>query len=134
MSTQSARGAVAPLRSTLGTIAADSRLGKLKSATRKPGEASFFFYDAFFKNDAVKILPGEYFVDDQDLLIMTTLGSCIAASARIQLFTVSPPISFPASVSPLSRVSNRCMASRCRFSSASHLRISGNSALASSRV
>jgi len=45
----------------------------------RQGEASFFFYDAFFKNDAVKILPGEYFVHDQDILIMTTLGSCIAA-------------------------------------------------------
>jgi chemotaxis protein CheD len=79
MSTQSARGAVAPLRPTLGTTAADSRLGKLKTAARKPGEASFFFYDAFFKNDAVKILPGEYFVYHEDILIMTTLGSCIAA-------------------------------------------------------
>ena len=52
---------------------------KLKSQARKPGEASFFFYDAHFKNDAVKILPGEYFVHDEDMLIMTTLGSCIAA-------------------------------------------------------
>lgn len=56
-----------------------SRLDKLKAAPRKPGEASFFFYDAHFKNDAVKILPGEYFVHNEDMLIMTTLGSCIAA-------------------------------------------------------
>jgi chemotaxis protein CheD len=56
-----------------------TRLELLKTSPRKPGEASFFFYDAFFKNDAVKILPGEYFVYDQDILIMTTLGSCIAA-------------------------------------------------------
>ncbi len=55
------------------------RLSALKSAPRRPGEASFFYYDAHFKNDAVKILPGEYFVDTEDLLIMTTLGSCIAA-------------------------------------------------------
>ena len=59
--------------------AAGSRLEKLKAQTRKPGEASFFFYDAHFKNDAVKILPGEYFVHNEDMLIMTTLGSCIAA-------------------------------------------------------
>ncbi|MCK7498994.1 MAG: hypothetical protein MZW92_57160 [Comamonadaceae bacterium] len=26
-----------------------------------------------------KVLPGEYFVHDEDILIMTTLGSCIAA-------------------------------------------------------
>jgi chemotaxis protein CheD len=57
----------------------DSRLEHLKAQPRKPGEASFFFYDAHFRNDAVKILPGEYFVHDEDLLIMTTLGSCIAA-------------------------------------------------------
>jgi chemotaxis protein CheD len=56
-----------------------SRLEELKAQPRKPGEASFFFYDAHFRNDAVKILPGEYFVHDEDLLIMTTLGSCIAA-------------------------------------------------------
>lgn len=56
-----------------------SRLSQLKAAPRKPGEASFFFYDAHFKVDAVKILPGEYFVHDQDMALMTTLGSCIAA-------------------------------------------------------
>jgi chemotaxis protein CheD len=55
------------------------RLEKLKSGSRKPGEASFFYWDAHFKNDSVKVLPGEYFVHDEDLLITTTLGSCIAA-------------------------------------------------------
>lgn len=54
------------------------RLDRLKARIPKPGEASFFFYDAHFKAEAVKILPGEYFVYDEDLLIMTTLGSCIA--------------------------------------------------------
>jgi len=56
-----------------------TRIEQLKAQPRKPGEASFFFYDAHFKNDAVKILPGEYFVHHEDMLIMTTLGSCIAA-------------------------------------------------------
>jgi chemotaxis protein CheD len=56
-----------------------SRLERLKSAPRRPGEASFFFHDAHFRNDAVKVLPGEFFVHDEDMLIMTTLGSCIAA-------------------------------------------------------
>jgi len=54
------------------------RLTKLKSRVPKPGEASFYFYDAHFKAEAVKILPGEYFVFHEDILIMTTLGSCIA--------------------------------------------------------
>jgi chemotaxis protein CheD len=58
---------------------APSRLERLKAAPRKSGEASFFFYDAHFKNEAVKVLPGEFFVADEDLLVMTTLGSCIAA-------------------------------------------------------
>jgi chemotaxis protein CheD len=56
-----------------------SRLERLKAAPRKPGEAAFFFYDAHFRNEAVKVLPGEFFVHDEDILVMTTLGSCIAA-------------------------------------------------------
>jgi chemotaxis protein CheD len=56
-----------------------NRLDRLKSAPRRAGEASFFYYDAHFKNDAVKVLPGEFFVHDEDMLVMTTLGSCIAA-------------------------------------------------------
>ncbi|HEX2011061.1 MAG TPA: chemoreceptor glutamine deamidase CheD [Roseateles sp.] len=56
-----------------------ARVAQLKAQSRRPGEASFFFYDAHFKNAAVKVLPGEYFVDSEDLLVMTTLGSCIAA-------------------------------------------------------
>ena len=58
---------------------APNRLDRLKSQVRRPGEASFFFYDAHFRNDAVKVLPGEFFVHDEDILIMTTLGSCVAA-------------------------------------------------------
>jgi chemotaxis protein CheD len=60
-------------------VSSTPRLDQLKAQPRKPGEASFFFYDAHFKNDAVKILPGEYFVYHEDILILTTLGSCIAA-------------------------------------------------------
>ncbi len=65
-----------PTRPVLGGTA---RLDKLKAAPRKSGEASFFFYDAHFRNEAVKVLPGEFFVHDEDILVMTTLGSCIAA-------------------------------------------------------
>ena len=59
--------------------AAASQLARLKARPRRAGEASFFFYDAHFKNNAVKVLPGEFFVFADDILIMTTLGSCIAA-------------------------------------------------------
>lgn len=65
-----------------------SRLEHLKAQPRKPGEASFFYWDARFQNDAVKLLPGEFFVHQEDILLTTTLGSCIAAclwdrSARV---------------------------------------------------
>jgi chemotaxis protein CheD len=64
---------------TSAAIAPGARLERLRAAPRAPGEASFFFWDANFKNDAVKVLPGEFFVSDEDMLIVTTLGSCIAA-------------------------------------------------------
>ncbi len=55
------------------------RLDQLRARPRKPGEASFFYFDNHFRSEAVKVLPGEFFVHDEDILIMTTLGSCIAA-------------------------------------------------------
>jgi chemotaxis protein CheD len=67
----------APATSSLGGD--NARLQRLKSQPRGPGEASFFFYDAHFKCEAVRVLPGEYFVHNEDMLIVTTLGSCIAA-------------------------------------------------------
>lgn len=54
-------------------------LQTLKGRSRKPGEASFFFHDQHFKYNAAKVLPGEYFVAQEDLVIQTVLGSCIAA-------------------------------------------------------
>jgi len=53
-------------------------LQTLKTRPRKTGEASFFFHDQHFKYNAAKVLPGEYFVANEDLVIMTVLGSCIA--------------------------------------------------------
>ena len=64
-----------------GTAMSDcvGQLARLKATSRRAGEASFFYYDAHFKNNAVKVLPGEFFVHADDILVMTTLGSCIAA-------------------------------------------------------
>lgn len=56
-----------------------SHLARLKAAPRKPGQASFFWFETHFQSVAVKVLPGEYYVEREDILIMTTLGSCIAA-------------------------------------------------------
>ncbi|PZO14750.1 MAG: chemoreceptor glutamine deamidase CheD [Burkholderiales bacterium] len=56
-----------------------SRLDQLKARKCKPGEASFFYHDHHFHQDSVKVLPGEYFVTADDMMVMTVLGSCIAA-------------------------------------------------------
>lgn len=40
------------------------------------------YYDRNFKAEAAKILPGEYFVSDQGMLLVTVLGSCVAACIR----------------------------------------------------
>ena len=56
-----------------------AHLARLKAAPRKPREASFFWFETHFQSIAVKVLPGEYYVGTDDTLIMTTLGSCIAA-------------------------------------------------------
>lgn len=78
-----ARASLAPpnagLVSRVGSVTRSPSLDALKARPRKPGEASFFFHDPHFGHDAVKVLPGEYFVTADDMLIMTVLGSCIAA-------------------------------------------------------
>jgi len=40
------------------------------------------YYDRNFQRDAAKILPGEYFVSEQGMLLVTVLGSCVAACIR----------------------------------------------------
>lgn len=44
--------------------------------------ASNLYYDRLFDTDAAKIGPGEYYYTDQDMLIVTVLGSCISACIR----------------------------------------------------
>lgn len=40
------------------------------------------YYDRDFETDAAKILPGEYFVTKRDMVLVTVLGSCVAACIR----------------------------------------------------
>ncbi|OMG56782.1 chemotaxis protein CheD [Azonexus hydrophilus] len=40
------------------------------------------YFDRHFEADAAKILPGEYYVSDQGMLLVTVLGSCVAACIR----------------------------------------------------
>lgn len=44
--------------------------------------ASNRYFDRHFDTDAAKILPGEYFVSSQGMLLVTVLGSCVAACIR----------------------------------------------------
>ena len=40
------------------------------------------YFDRAFDAEAVKILPGEYFVTTRDMVLVTVLGSCVAACIR----------------------------------------------------
>ena len=40
------------------------------------------YFDRHFNCEAVKILPGEYFVTQRDLVIVTGLGSCVSVCLR----------------------------------------------------
>ena len=57
----------------------ESSLEALKSRPKIAGQANFFYFDPHFQYNAVKVLPGEYFVSNENLVIMTVLGSCISA-------------------------------------------------------
>ncbi|MCK6411236.1 MAG: chemoreceptor glutamine deamidase CheD [Azonexus sp.] len=46
------------------------------------------YFDRRFSKDAAKILPGEYFVSSSGELLVTVLGSCIAACVRDPLVGV----------------------------------------------
>lgn len=40
------------------------------------------YYDRIFKYDAVKVLPGEYYIASNDMVLVTVLGSCVTACIR----------------------------------------------------
>ncbi|MBW7901438.1 MAG: chemoreceptor glutamine deamidase CheD [Rhodocyclaceae bacterium] len=46
------------------------------------GLAGNLYYDRNFESEAVKILPGEYYVTGKGLMLVTVLGSCVAACVR----------------------------------------------------
>lgn len=73
--------AAAPAAPAPGLFGAPSaRILALRASPERAYEARTFYHDAAFRSDAVKILPGEYFVhDDDELLLTTVLGSCVAA-------------------------------------------------------
>jgi len=40
------------------------------------------YFDRTFDSEAVKVLPGEYFVTTTDMVLVTVLGSCVSACIR----------------------------------------------------
>ena len=44
--------------------------------------ATNLYFDRTFDRHAVKVLPGEFYVTDRDMVLVTTLGSCVAACIR----------------------------------------------------
>lgn len=44
--------------------------------------ATNHYFDRNFHAEATKILPGEYFVTEKDAVLVTVLGSCVAACIR----------------------------------------------------
>lgn len=44
--------------------------------------ARTLYHDRQLDMDAVKVLPGEFFVTDKDMVLVTVLGSCVSACIR----------------------------------------------------
>lgn len=54
------------------------RIARLRARPLGEGEARTFFNDHTFGRVMVKVLPGEYYVTDEDMIVSTVLGSCVA--------------------------------------------------------
>jgi chemotaxis protein CheD len=50
--------------------------------TARDARATRHYFDSAFNYQAVKVLPNEYYVTGDDLMITTVLGSCVAACIR----------------------------------------------------
>jgi chemotaxis protein CheD len=59
-----------------------AQTAQLRIAAGEPGVASYFYFDRGLDSEAVKVLPGEYYVTDRNLAIATVLGSCVSACIR----------------------------------------------------
>jgi len=44
--------------------------------------ATNLYFDRHFESPAAKVLPGEYYVTQRDMLLVTVLGSCVTACLR----------------------------------------------------
>jgi len=48
----------------------------------RDARATRHYFDSAFNHQAVKVLPNEYYVTGEDVMITTVLGSCVAACIR----------------------------------------------------
>ncbi|MDP2399228.1 MAG: chemoreceptor glutamine deamidase CheD [Burkholderiales bacterium] len=55
---------------------------ELASSPAQDCFARNLYHDRVHGRDAAKLLPGEYFVSTRDMLLVTVLGSCVAACIR----------------------------------------------------
>jgi hypothetical protein len=49
-----------------------------RAAQREPNR----YFDPHLRCDSVKLLPGEYYVTNREIALVTVLGSCVAACIR----------------------------------------------------
>ena len=63
---------------TRQTVTPAAELEELSAASGGPA----LYYDRNFERDAAKILPGECYVTSLDMVLVTVLGSCVAACLR----------------------------------------------------
>lgn len=56
--------------------------GMPKEGTYEEVFSPTLYFDKKFNVDAVKIFPGEYYVTGRDMVLVTVLGSCVAACIR----------------------------------------------------
>ena len=54
----------------------------MTAAGRKHAPAGRATWDAHLRISAVKVQPGEFYATDQDVAIVTVLGSCVSACLR----------------------------------------------------
>ena len=59
-----------------------AKIKENKVASIDKDVATHTFFDKDFDIQTIKLLPGEYYVTDTNILLVTTLGSCIAACIR----------------------------------------------------
>jgi chemotaxis protein CheD len=72
----------APTTVQLGSGPATRPRGDVASAFATNALVVNRYYDRHWERDAVKILPGEYHVATEDVVLVTVLGSCVSACIR----------------------------------------------------